>query len=159
MENSRRTASIHILDDDSLIHVFRLYRPFLLGEDEDDDARFLGGMEGWVHARWWYGLAHVCQRWRNVVLGSASYLGVSLVCTYGTPVADMLAHSPPLPLAIDYRIYRHGDHDITGDEEGGLSGQKAEHFTNHDMKSYLGDQSIRSAWNGSRCTSEFCYWL
>ena len=113
MENSRRTASIHILDDDSLIHVFRLYRPFLLGEDEDDDARFLGGMEGWVHARWWYGLAHVCQRWRNVVLGSASYLGVSLVCTYGTPVAVMLAHSPPLPLVIDYC---HGDRDITKDE-------------------------------------------
>ena len=113
MENSPRTASIHILDDDSLIHVFCLYRPFLLGEDEDVSARLLGGMGGWVHARWWYGLAHVCQRWRNVVLGSASYLGVSLVCTVGTPVADMLAHSPPLPLVIDYF---HRDRDITEDE-------------------------------------------
>jgi hypothetical protein len=35
-------------------------------------------------------------------VGSASYLGLSLVCTYGTPVADMLAHSPPLPLDFDY---------------------------------------------------------
>jgi hypothetical protein len=35
------------------------------------------------------------------MLGSASYLGLSLVCAHGTPVADMLAHSPPLPLIID----------------------------------------------------------
>ena len=33
--------------------------------------------------------------WRNLILGSASYLGLCLV-------ADMLAHSPPLPLIIDY---------------------------------------------------------
>ena len=117
MENSPRTASIHILDDDSLIHVFCLYRPFLLGEDGDDYARLLGGEGGWAHGRWWYKLAHVCQRWRNVILGSASYLGVSLVCTYGTPVADMLAHSPPLPLVIDYFDE---DRDITEDEEGAI---------------------------------------
>ncbi|KAI0276410.1 hypothetical protein BGY98DRAFT_986246, partial [Russula aff. rugulosa BPL654] len=49
----------------------------------------------WVEERWWYRLAHVCQRWRNLILGSATYLGLCLVCTYGTPVADMLAHSPP----------------------------------------------------------------
>ena len=116
MENSRRTASIHILDDDSLLHVFYLYRPFLLGEDEDETLRLVGGNESWVRGRWWYELAHVCQRWRNVMLGSATYLGVSLVCTYGTPVADMLAHSPPLPLVIDYRRYR----DITEDEEGAI---------------------------------------
>jgi len=35
------------------------------------------------------------------MLGSASYLGLSLVCAHGTPMADMLAHSPPLPLIID----------------------------------------------------------
>ena len=45
---------------------------------------------------------HICQRWRRVILGSAPYLGLSLVCTYGTPVADMLAHSLPLPLDFDY---------------------------------------------------------
>ena len=38
------TASIHIFDDDSLLHVFHLYRPFLLGEDRDDDACLLGGL-------------------------------------------------------------------------------------------------------------------
>ena len=50
-----------------------------------------------------------------LVLGSASYLGLCLVCTYGTPVADMLAHSPPLPLVIDYF---QEDGDITREEEG-----------------------------------------
>jgi len=110
-----KDCTIHILDDDSLLHVFYLYRPFLLGEDEDDGARLYGGDGKWVRGRWWYKLAHVCQRWRNVILGSATYLGVvSLVCTYGTPVADMLAHSPPLPLAIDYSDE---DCDIAEDEE------------------------------------------
>ena len=107
MGNRSRTPSIHILDDYSLLHIFYLYRPFLLGEDEDNEdngaRRLWGGDEGWVRGRWWYNLAHVCRRWRNIILGSASYLELSLVCTYGTPVADMLAHSPPLPLAIEYR--------------------------------------------------------
>jgi hypothetical protein len=39
---------------------------------------------------------------RGLILGSASYLGLCLVCTYRTPLADMLAHSPPLPLVVDY---------------------------------------------------------
>lgn len=33
---------------------------------------------------------------------SAYSLGISLVCTKCTRAADMLAHSPALPLAIDY---------------------------------------------------------
>ena len=70
-----------------------------------------------VRGRWWYNLAHVCRRWRNIILGSASYLGVSLVCTNGTPVADMLAHSPPLPLVIDYRLDE--DDNITVEDEEG----------------------------------------
>ena len=32
--NSLHTVLIHILDDDSLLNVFYLYRPFFLGEDE-----------------------------------------------------------------------------------------------------------------------------
>ncbi|KAF8462873.1 hypothetical protein DFH94DRAFT_482153 [Russula ochroleuca] len=117
MGNSPRTPSIHILDDDSLLHVFYLYRPFLLGEDQIDTARLQGGTGRWVRGRWWYKPAHVCQRWRNLVLASATYLDVSLVCTYGTPVADMLAYSPPLPLVIDYFD---GDRDMTEDEEGAI---------------------------------------
>jgi hypothetical protein len=115
MGNSPRTALIHILDDDSLLNVFHLYRPFLLGEDQDDDARLVGGERQWVGERWWYKLAQVCQRWRKLIIGSASHLGLSLVCTKGTPVVDMLAHSPPLPLVIDY----FHDSDITAEDEEG----------------------------------------
>ena len=111
MGNRPRTTSIHILDDDSLLHVFYFYRPFLLGEDQDEDAHIWGGNEGWDRGRWWYKLAHVCQRWRRVMLGSALYLELFLVCTNGTPVADMLAHSPYLPLIIDYSS------DVTAEEE------------------------------------------
>ncbi len=31
---SPHTTSIHVLDDDSLLNVFNLYRPLFLGEDE-----------------------------------------------------------------------------------------------------------------------------
>jgi hypothetical protein len=118
MGNNRpQTTPIHILDDDSLLHVFYLYRPFLLGEDGDDHDRLFGGEWSWVRGRWWYVLAHVCQRWRIVILGTASYLGLSLVCAYGTPVADMLAHSPPLPLVVDYS---EENKDITEDEDGAV---------------------------------------
>ena len=83
--------------------MFYHYRPFLPGEGENDYMRiFEGDRPMWDQGRWWYRLAHVCQRWRNLILGSASYLGLSLVCTNGTPVESMLAHSPPLPLTVDY---------------------------------------------------------
>ena len=102
-ENSSHTAAIDILDDDSLLNIFHLYRPFLIGEDDNDEARLFGGFDRWERGHWWYKLAHVCQRWRNLILGSASYLRLCLVCTKGTPVADMLAHSSPrLPLVVDY---------------------------------------------------------
>ena len=111
MLNSAHTTSIHRLDDDSLLNVFHFYRPNILGEDQDVNIRMQGGGQ-WTGERWWYGLAQVCQRWRNIILGSSSYLGLNLLCTHGTPVAGMLVHSPPLPLVIDYN-----NHDITADDE------------------------------------------
>src|SRR6266436_9250785 len=114
MGNSSYTTSIHVLDDYSLLNIFHLYRRSPLSEYQDVDIRLTGGVE-WVGERWWYRLAHVCQRWRNLILESASFLGLCLVCTYGTPVADMLAHSPPLPLTIDYQ-----GTDITAKDEEGV---------------------------------------
>ena len=117
MSNSPHTVSIHILDNDSLLNIFYLYQPFFLGEDENGFDRVRGGeLLGWNQGRWWYSLAHVCQRWRNIVLGSASYLGLSLVCTNGTPVAKMLELSPPLPLTVNY----HSENGITAEDEEGL---------------------------------------
>ena len=95
--------------------MFYLYRPAIFDGDEDDNDRITGGRE-WDRERWWYKLARVCQRWRTLILGSASYLSLYLVCTLGTPVAEMLAHSPPLPLIVDFNAER----DITTEDEEGI---------------------------------------
>jgi hypothetical protein len=63
------------------------------------------------------------------MLGSASYLRLSLVCTIGTPVEDMLANSPPLPLTVDYGSEDDG---ITAeDEEGILLALEQRHRVRH----------------------------
>ena len=108
--------SIPILDDDLLLNIFYHSQPVLLDRNEADYSRILQGGE-WGRERWWYKLVHVCRRWRCLILQSASYLGLCLVCTHGTPVADMFAHSPPLPIIIDYIDQRHG---VTADEEAGI---------------------------------------
>ena len=100
LDNRTRSTLIHGLNDDCLLRIFLLYRPALLDEDEVIDIRILQGGE-WGRERWWYKLVRVCRRWRYLIFQSASHLGVCLVCTYGTPVLDMLAHSPLLPLVID----------------------------------------------------------
>jgi hypothetical protein len=115
MGNSPHTASIHIIDNDSHLNVFYLYRPPIVVGDEYKFERIIVGTD-WVRERWWYTLAYVCQRWRSLILGSASYLGVCLVCTLGTPVADMLAHSPPLLLIINYT----GPDDFTVEDDKGI---------------------------------------
>ena len=92
---------IHILDDDSLLCLFYLCRPAILDKEEFDNTKILqGGV--WDRERWWYKLVQVCRRWRYLIFASASHLGLNLHCTYGTPVSNMLVHSPPLPLVIDY---------------------------------------------------------
>lgn len=96
--------------------MFYLCRPVLLDEGIVDSLLILLGGE-WVREHWWYRLAQVCRRWRNIIFGSASRLGLCLVCTHGTPVADMLAHSPPLPLVIDHADK---DHDISTEDEKGI---------------------------------------
>ena len=86
-----------MLNDDALLNIFSLYPQDIVEEYED-----VVSWPEWGSARWWYKLVHVCRRWRHLILSSPVRLGLHLVCTYGTPVADMLAHSPPLPLIIHY---------------------------------------------------------
>ena len=108
-------ALIHILEDHLLLNIFHLCRPVPL-EGETDDPRILEGGK-WVHERWWYRLVHVCQRWRYLVFASASNLHLFLVCTYGTPVEDMLKQSPLLPLIMDYNDQ---DRNVTVEDEEGI---------------------------------------
>lgn len=114
--SSTRTP-IH-LDNDSLLNIFHFCRP-ALRFSRVNDADVIGILRGrnWNRERWWYNLVQVCRRWRYLVLESASLLGLSLLCTYGTSVADVLAHLPPLPLIIDY-LDLHGD--LTTEDELGI---------------------------------------
>jgi len=120
-ELTRRTGNrshtfINILDDDSLLNIFYLCRPLLLDEGEENPSHFLEG-GNWDRERWWYKFTQVCRRWRYLILGSASHLGLSLVCTRGTPVAMMLVNSPPLPIIIDHLGK---DRDITSEDNAGV---------------------------------------
>jgi hypothetical protein len=106
---------VHILDNDSLLNIFHFCRP-AVSFSGVNDADVIGIIRG-RNWRWWYNLVQVCRRWRYLVLESASLLGLSLLCTYGTSVADMLAHLPPLPLIIDYLDPYD---DLTPDDELGI---------------------------------------
>ena len=109
-------AFIYILSDNLLLKIFYLCRPVVSYEDNVDNNRILGGRK-WNDELWWYKTAQVCRKWRYLALDSASHLDLHLFCTYGTPVADMLKHSPLLPLIIDY-----GDEDreVTAQDEEGI---------------------------------------
>jgi hypothetical protein len=88
------------LNNDVLLNIFQLYRLAELDEHEDE----YGLSEyRWGGQRWWYKLAHVCRLWRILILESPPRLfDLHLYCTNGVPVADMLAHSPLLPIVIHY---------------------------------------------------------
>jgi hypothetical protein len=50
----------------------------------------------------WPALVHVCQRWRNFVLGSVRHLKLQLYCIGGKPVRKMLDIWPPLPIILHH---------------------------------------------------------
>ena len=116
--NGSLSSFVHLLDDDSTLIIFSFCRPVLLDESESDDTRILGGGR-WNRERWWHRLIQVCRRWRYLVLESAFHLQVSLVCGRGTPVVDMLAHSPPsIPLIIDH--FDDDQQELTAEDEKGI---------------------------------------
>jgi hypothetical protein len=114
--NSLRPSPIRILNDDVLLIIFHLYR--LAYPDEYDDE--VGQVFAWRRQRWWYKLAHVCRLWRNLILESPTRLDLHLYCTNGVPVADMIAHSPPLPLSIHYSVDGFAGREITAEDESGI---------------------------------------
>ena len=90
----------------------------ILDKSEADNVQLLEGGE-WNRERWWHRLIQVCRRWRYLALESAYHLRLSLVCGRGTPVAEMLAHSPPaIPLIIDH--YDEEYQDLTAEDEAGI---------------------------------------
>jgi len=114
--NEAPITSINALSGDLLLKIFYHSQPVHLDEDGADDDDTLEARK-WDPERWWYKFAHVCRKWRDLMLSSAPHMGLSILCSYGTPVADILAHSPSLPLIIDY-----GDEhrDVTSEDELGI---------------------------------------
>lgn len=50
---------IHVLDDDSLLNIFYLYRLDVFDEGEANNELILHGGR-WSQERWWYKIAQVC---------------------------------------------------------------------------------------------------
>jgi hypothetical protein len=112
--STRPHLPIYIFNDDVLLNILYLYQ-LHIRDEEDGDGVF---ERRWDRQRWWYKLAQVSRQWRHLIHASASRLDLRLLCTYGVPVADMLAHSPPLPLTI---FYNDGYRELSAeDEEGAL---------------------------------------
>jgi hypothetical protein len=93
-----------------MFYLFRL-------DIQDQEVVCTGLVPYWERQRWWYRLAQVCQRWRSTIFASPSRLDLHLLCTYGTPVADMLTHPPPLRLTI---YYFHKRRMTTAEDEKGI---------------------------------------
>jgi hypothetical protein len=92
MGNSRLTASIHMLDNDSLLHVFYLCRPFLLGEDDDDDGdRLIGARQAMGSAdTGGINLRMFAEDGETSYSGQQPILVFPLSVHTAAPVADML---------------------------------------------------------------------
>jgi hypothetical protein len=111
---NRPHPPIYTLNDDALLNIFDVYRLVLPDKYRNEIGRL---KLHWDCQHWWYKLAQVCQQWRYLILASPSYLDLHLFCTYGVPVVDMLAHSPPLPLTI---FYSDQDREMTAEDEEGV---------------------------------------
>src|SRR6266849_5166926 len=88
-----------MLPDDVLLEIFDFYRD--VDEDKHDPFRpnDKRRMEEWIT------LAHVCWRWRSVVLQSPHRLNLRLFCTHRTPARDTLDVCPPFPLIVSNVYY------------------------------------------------------
>ena len=84
-----------MLKDDILLDIFNHYR--------------LSNEDTWNFRLGWCKLSHVCRRWHYLILESAFYLGIHILCTNDTPTVDTLDHLPPLPLFVFYVLRGEGE--------------------------------------------------
>jgi hypothetical protein len=78
----RQRVAIETLPYEALLEIFSFY----LDQSEREEA--------------WFTLAHVCRRWRCVVIASSCRLNLRLICKRYRPVMEMLDVWPSLPIAI-----------------------------------------------------------
>src|SRR5258708_6010690 len=82
-------VTIDVLPDVALLEIFVCYVDQVPEEDEDS-----------LEIEAWHTLVHVCRKWRSVVFGSPLRLNLRLLCTEDTPVREILAVWPPLPIVV-----------------------------------------------------------
>jgi hypothetical protein len=93
-ENSR--VKIDNLPEDVLLEIFDAYR-----QEMEILTRYANV---WNSRDGWYKLAHVCPRWRRLVLLSPTRLHVHLLFTpRRSSRVTMLKRLPPFPILVDYR--------------------------------------------------------
>jgi hypothetical protein len=85
-------VAIDMLPDVALLNVFDFY----LGEEYIDPISQIYTLQGEV----WRILAHVCQRWRNIVFESPRRLDLRVYCISRTPVREMLDIWPKFPVIV-----------------------------------------------------------
>ncbi|KAI0262000.1 hypothetical protein BC834DRAFT_893569 [Gloeopeniophorella convolvens] len=89
--DSLRPTTIHSLPDTALLEIFYAYR-------DNNIARYMA----YWRRQWWNILpAHVCRRWREVILASPKSLRLRMLCGVHLPMVDILCHSPPFPLIVN----------------------------------------------------------
>ncbi|KAI0264003.1 hypothetical protein BC834DRAFT_287268 [Gloeopeniophorella convolvens] len=88
---SSHVPPIHMLNNDVLLDIFRFYM-----------ARLYAGLPVPNGHRKWYKLAHVCRRWRTLILSSASHLDLCFTLTSQSLAKTLPTHLPPFPIDLDY---------------------------------------------------------
>ncbi|KAI0261996.1 hypothetical protein BC834DRAFT_893539 [Gloeopeniophorella convolvens] len=93
-ENYVDKAAIHSLPDIALLEIFNVLRK-IQSSDLPPGRRSP-----------WHRLvpAHICSRWRKIILASPKYLRLTIYCGNSIHVAQILQYSPPFPLDIEYRL-------------------------------------------------------
>ncbi|KAI0259608.1 hypothetical protein BC834DRAFT_610404 [Gloeopeniophorella convolvens] len=88
---SLQPTTIHSLPDTALLEVFHAYR----------DSIFAWDMGYWCRQWWNLHPAHVCRRWRELIIASPKSLQLRTLCGVHLPMVDIIRHSPPFPLIVN----------------------------------------------------------
>ena len=85
-------ATINLLPDDVLLHIFHLDRVTFLDGLKGDD----GLLRSWR----WDRLVHVCRRWRSIVFASPNFLDLKIVNDHTKTRVELTDIWPPFPIII-----------------------------------------------------------
>ncbi|KAI0263969.1 hypothetical protein BC834DRAFT_284129 [Gloeopeniophorella convolvens] len=91
-----RVATIDVIDDDALLGVFRSYV-----------AYYTNSWELGPQHRSWHRLAHVCRRWRTLILSSASHLNLRVSLSEHSLGKAIPEYFLRIPIILEYQC-RHG---------------------------------------------------